>query len=766
MGAVALGYGAFISTVLILKNWSGATRTAWGTRPFIFWRPLAVAAGAVLFSTGIAAFQIFETMRAVRRSVRSALTYETFAEGSYTHLLQIKSFLAPFYYYIDTEAYVLPLAVVLAISAVVIALRDSAARDVRVLFWLALAVTAWILMMGANTPVYRVMYLIPLVNRFRVPSRHTFEWTFAIGILSAYGWDVVRSRIAQRSERRVPARHGFAIGSAFAVSLLMFIVGAIWWFETGNPKTYESKLQYFLLKLLFTVLTLIAFWLSCRVGLAFWRGALLCLTICLSCFVEPYILISRWWFPLSKTKESLFAVSPPTRFLQQYAPQENRIYTRCPVFAEHGPRLAPVDTHNTTALFGLQNVGGYEPLIFHRYSRALGNISLDSVHPRSGFPPDRSLLTERSHVLDLLNNTFFVSCPDPENNSAAKIEKEGIVFNAPTGGVELKPGATDKFKGAAGGVDTIAVVASLANSVHMVDGEPVATLRITSSDDRVIERKLLAGRDTAEWAHERSDVKRAVRHKLAPVFESSPGDGDNSFTAHRYWTRVALDETVNVAQIEITNVSQRATLSLWKMTLYDSQNNRSVPLALSAESISAEKWEQVYDRDGVVIMRNRRALPRAWLVAEAEAVDGEEALRLIRGESERAFDPRRTALLEVKPGELPTLPGGRISLEATARVIAYEPTRVEIETSTATPAVLMLSEMYYPGWEATIDGGGATILNANYLLRAVAVPAGTHRIEMRYVAPAMWTGLCVSVFSLLLLAGLFFWPSVARKKLS
>ncbi|HEY0099417.1 MAG TPA: YfhO family protein, partial [Pyrinomonadaceae bacterium] len=145
---------------------------------------------------------------------------------------------------------------------------------------------------------------------------------------------------------------------------------------------------------------------------------------------------------------------------------------------------------------------------------------------------------------------------------------------------------------------------------------------------------------------------------------------------------------------------------------------------------------------------------RAWLVGEAEALDGEEALRRIRGESLTAFDPRRTALLEVKPEELPKLTGAALPPEATARVVEYQPSRLVIETSAPAAAVLVVSEIIYPGWEATVDGVAARIDTTNYLLRGVAVPAGVHRVEMRYTAPAARVGAVISACALLLLCGL------------
>jgi hypothetical protein len=177
----------------------------------------------------------------------------------------------------------------------------------------------------------------------------------------------------------------------------------------------------------------------------------------------------------------------------------------------------------------------------------------------------------------------------------------------------------------------------------------------------------------------------------------------------------------------------------------------------------------------VLVVRNRRAQPRAWLVAEAEAVDGEEALRRIRGESSgngssgsdgssaQKFDPRRTALLEVRADELPALPGGALAPESTIRLVQYQPTRLTLETNAPTATVAVVSEIFYPGWTATVDGVAQPIHLTNFLLRGVAVPAGQHRIEMEYRAPAARNGALISLCTLLFVILLSVFARRARR---
>jgi hypothetical protein len=486
------------------------------------------------------------------------------------------------------------------------------------------------------------------------------------------------------------------------------------------------------------------------------RALLLCGAIVLACFVEPSLMAARWWWPGLKTPERFTAVSPATRFLLTQAPEEFRCYTRSGLWIEEYLEEPRLDSANLTMLHGLRNAGGYEPLILERYSRALGGVAMDAASPRPGFKPDMTLFESRSLVLDILNTAHVVTYADLSTEPLPPLEREGIRFGAADLSQAVKPGETLTLEGAARASDTLALVTSMAYSGEEADGATIAKLRLFTSDQRVIERELRAGRDTAEWAHDRPDVLSAIRHSLAPIFDSFPGDEAQTFAAHRYWTRIPLGERLSLERIEVINVSPAAQLALWKATLYDSASGFSMPLP----HYDLSRWEPAYEKDGVQIIRNRRALPRAWLVTEAEAVDGEEALRRIRGESEQAFDPSRTALLEVAQSELPPLPGGALSKDARARVVVSESNRLVIETSAPTPSVLVVSEMNYPGWEAVIDGQQAKIHAADFLLRGIALPAGAHRVEMRYLAPGARSGAIISLTTLL---GMVLMGAAARR---
>jgi hypothetical protein len=766
-------------------------RSAW--RAWRRWQPLFVALGALALSAGIAAFQILETMRAARRSIRNTLSYEAISTGAFTLREAVYSVVLPLYYSTDVSAYVPSLALVFAALAcfALLARRNDGVLDGRVYFWLGVAVVGWVLMLGANTPAQQVVYRLPLLNKFRVPSRHTFEWTFAVSIIAAYGWDIA----AARGWLAMPARASRGLrrgGSEKIVNGLLLAVcvaiGIFWWRAVqvaALAGTYDytglPESTFLVWKISFTVAVLLLIRQSARCGQPRLRAGLLLVAIAVACFVEPSAGISRWYEGMLLTNERFRVVSPTTRLVQNYPAAENRVYSRVELYSEEFTTTPRLEAPNLTALHRIQNIAGYEPLIFERYSRALGGVGMDTVSPREGFGLNNQLFQPDSHVLDLLNTTFVVSFSNLSVTLQSLIHVNGVAFFTSDMQTAIDPGKTVTLGGGGAAGDTLALVTSLSNAGETEQGTVVARVRFRFSDEHgggsdphFVERELRAGVDTAEWAHERPDVRHAVRHALAPVFDARPGDEKNSYPAHRYVALVPLGARGRVNKIEITNLTKGSPLALWKATLHDSASKISTPMS----SLASEWWEPVYQENHALVLKNKRALPRAWLVGQAESVDGEEALRIISGQSRiggeaktaregktggassvgggkdgeandrRDFDPRRTALLEVAPAELPALPGGELAPDSAARVTLYEPNRLVIDTRAAQPAVLVVSEMFYPGWEATVDGRPTRIHLTNYLLRGVVVPAGEHRVEMRYRAPAARNGAIISACTL------------------
>ncbi|MFB0538129.1 MAG: YfhO family protein, partial [Anaerolineae bacterium] len=144
--------------------------------------------------------------------------------------------------------------------------------------------------------------------------------------------------------------------------------------------------------------------------------------------------------------------------------------------------------------------------------------------------------------------------------------------------------------------------------------------------------------------------------------------------------------------------------------------------------------------DGVRIYGNGDALPRAYVVSQARVIsDDEELLAELLSQS---FDPRRTVLLRSAPSrELLSYPP--ISLIPLS--LEYSPNAVEIEITLDRDGYLVLSDTYYPGWRAYVDGEEKEILRANYAFRAVPLESGQHTVLFQYDPLSFKLGLAISL---------------------
>ncbi|MEA2597737.1 MAG: hypothetical protein QOF01_4206 [Thermomicrobiales bacterium] len=151
----------------------------------------------------------------------------------------------------------------------------------------------------------------------------------------------------------------------------------------------------------------------------------------------------------------------------------------------------------------------------------------------------------------------------------------------------------------------------------------------------------------------------------------------------------------------------------------------------------ANGGQEVFRNKNVVVYE-RQPARHAWIVHDVRSVARGEALTLL---TSGAVDPYRTALVEGTP---PTVAQPEGTANETADVTRYEPETITIATNAAAPGLLVVSEVYEPGWRAYVDGKRVEILPTHHALRGVPIPAGQHTVELRYEPLSLRLGLAVS----------------------
>jgi hypothetical protein len=145
-----------------------------------------------------------------------------------------------------------------------------------------------------------------------------------------------------------------------------------------------------------------------------------------------------------------------------------------------------------------------------------------------------------------------------------------------------------------------------------------------------------------------------------------------------------------------------------------------------------DNLDAAYEGADARVYRNPSALPRAFLVQRQRVVDGPSpALAAVTAPG---FRPREEAVTERR---IPGLAQAGAGEPGTARISDYQREQVVVETNARRPALLVLTDSWFPGWRAEVDGKSVPVERVDYLIRGVAVPAGSHRVEFTY-EPASW----------------------------
>lgn len=245
------------------------------------------------------------------------------------------------------------------------------------------------------------------------------------------------------------------------------------------------------------------------------------------------------------------------------------------------------------------------------------------------------------------------------------------------------------------------------------------------------------------------------------IDQQAQANGDHDFRVFNLATDVFNDAIPSAFHNQIGGYSP-AKLNRYQdlISFHIGQGNPAVLNMLNMRYIVQRHGDQT------VVMRNPDALGNAWFVQEVKAVGSadEEIMAL------RNFDPGRTAVVDTSKW---SVVGGQWSVDSTAtiRLVPNEVKNsdyVKYESSSAKEGLAVFSEIHYdPDWRAYIDGQPAEYIRANYVLRAMVIPAGNHVIEFKNEAPRFnkleRTGLIVSIITLLAMAGAIVF--VYRRKL-
>jgi len=164
------------------------------------------------------------------------------------------------------------------------------------------------------------------------------------------------------------------------------------------------------------------------------------------------------------------------------------------------------------------------------------------------------------------------------------------------------------------------------------------------------------------------------------------------------------------------------------------------------KNFPVDRFSLTYEKDGWKVFENKKALPRILLADNYRIFVNSKEFENVFFDS--SFNPAKTILLEEKPVGFDVNEVGKIS---NVRLVSYLQNEIDIDVNIDANKLLFLSDTYYPGWKASVDGKEAKIYRADYAFRAIIVPQGHHLVKFSYDPLSLRIGYTISLLSIGLL---------------
>lgn len=382
-----------------------------------------------------------------------------------------------------------------------------------------------------------------------------------------------------------------------------------------------------------------------------------------------------------------------------------------------------------------------------RYARGYNPMTIRWVQPflpEEGFPNGA---VDGGKELDEFNVTRLVWQP-----SNVEFTLRGTTTTLPwVGFVEL--GAGDPIKpprmewklDQRHPVDRLHLVSTAGCAAGLKDGTEIARATLFGEKGETITTfPLRAGIETAEWTHDNPENPKSSHSMPANSFVKPL---DSGYAGGRFCV-ASLDvpSSAPVARVEITATAGAPTFFCVSHAILEYGGVVDARLALEALG-----WRMAKSRKPEWYFARRQNVPGwAWMVPEAKAVSYKEEFKWVKEYYlDPTFDLKKLVLLNkaqeteesAAKANAPDAKsfGGKAELKRGER-----PEEFSVATESNQRGWLVISQTWYPGWTATIDGKPADIVQANGPHLAIAVPEGKHRVEMRYYTPRFALGACVS----------------------
>jgi Bacterial membrane protein YfhO len=727
------------------------------TNPWSFYLQFIIA---VCIGVGVAAIQLLPTLELIPLTPRSIMPFHEFVTLSmplshavtavFPYILGVlaTSDLRLPYIGIIHDAYIY--MGLLPLTLAVIGLASQNYPNSFRYFWVVVLGCSFLLICGEITPLAWVTYQIPIYNKFRILTRHSMEFSLSISILAGLGISVIERHHYDLVNLKKLIKFSLILMS---LMLVWAITVCLYFLKQFRTADLTDKTSVFLSFGIIPSLVIFALGWIALMDYAK-KGRLTNIVVLLLVLVTD-LGLSNWRYAWTQGQPSQEVLSPPL-FLQQYQsilePRHQRFF---PI--QGGYSSADEAPPNFSRLWNASSMTGYGPLLLSRVSEFMS-------FPAIGALTSNDFLQLNSNDLSFdLAAVRYITMSEArdfsDDNAKWSLGNLGISLGRSCliePSEEVVIDLPEPIE-----IDSIHLVGSLGCSLPITQGSNVAEMQTIATNGASESYFLKAGEDFSESAIDRPDVTIQVKHQSAKVFKRIAIEGETSLR-NLYVTKKMLTKPTVVKQLKLkSSLENIGAVNIEKISLNSSRLKTSSPVLNS-------RWKYIKDLEKspirqqfypgfpvsmankeTQIYENRTVMPRAWLTSEVRTAKPEQILAAVKRSklpNGEVFNPRKIALIE----ESITFPDQVPDPNATVQVVFPSETQVRLQTRSTQNSFLVLSDVFYPGWQAHIDGQPAHIFQTNYIFRGVQLPPGEHTVTFSFRPMSFAIGCGISGASLAL----------------
>ena len=591
--------------------------------------------------------------------------------------------------------------------------------------WLFILALSFLLVLGVHTPFYKIMHYIPLYNKFRVPARNWYEFGFAFSILVGFGFDYF-IKLKKKNTKKII----IIILSLFSVVFSSYFVLKIF-LNIDNSNRIISflrlsgeNLKFFMISLsitnyfIFIPLILMAAIISIFVVLLFKKNKVLYFLLILIIFCDLFYF--TFFNKGNSDIEYLSSRIENTENLD-FLNNEKEIFRILPLTSNLSGIIL---SRNKNIHHDLESIAGYEPVFLKNYNYFTG------IYQSVARTTNWKELLDNNNIISMLN-TKYIIMKKPVDVDKYLIDLQKIYGDIDKSVFIEEQSIRSEYLNAK----------KISDNSYMIYGrksEPKMLkipITINSNTDYFVSFKIRKNEELDNLIY--FDLFGNNYDHAEQEFSLSQDDIKNDF--------ILIKRIVNSGDVPNDT-------DIFFRVFTNSGGEVEIDNLIVSEAITYDNYELIYDKNEVIVLENKKVLPRFRFVKDIKGINEISEIRDILWERDIIYEKDRFDISKTVIVENLDFPERRFEVQdPEIKINKYKNNEINITTFNKDDGFLVFSGTYFPGWKTFIDGAETTIYVTNGIMQGIYVPEGEHEIVFKYLPSNFIIYFVVSATSLIII---------------